>query len=43
MIGIWRETQQGWSYPQTYAEMRKYGFDPRWTKLSAAVKQRAQR
>ncbi len=41
MIGIWRVTQQGWTYPQAYAEMRRYGFNPRWTHLSAAVRQRA--
>jgi hypothetical protein len=41
MIGIWRETQQGWPYQQTYEEMRKYGFQTRWVKLSAAVQQRA--
>jgi protein tyrosine/serine phosphatase len=41
MIGIWRETQQGWSYDRSWAEMRKYGFDPRWNKLSDAVKQRS--
>jgi protein tyrosine/serine phosphatase len=41
MIGIWRETQQNWPYKQTFEEMRKYGFQTRWVKLSAAVKQRA--
>jgi protein tyrosine phosphatase (PTP) superfamily phosphohydrolase (DUF442 family) len=41
MIGIYRVTQCGWPYSQAYAEMRKYGFNPRWTKLSAAVSSRA--
>jgi protein tyrosine/serine phosphatase len=41
MIGIWRVTQENWSYPQTYKEMRKYGFKPYYTKLADAVKQRA--
>ena len=41
MIGIYRETQQGWTFPQAYAEMRKDGFDPHWVKLKAAVQQRA--
>jgi protein tyrosine/serine phosphatase len=40
MIGIWRVTQQGWTYPQALAEMRRYGFQTRWVKLSAAVRQR---
>ena len=41
MLGIWRETQQGWTFAQTWTEMRKYGFDPRWTKLTDAVRRRA--
>lgn len=41
MIGIWRVTQQGWTFPQAWAEMRKDGFNPRWTKLTAAVRARA--
>ncbi|MEO7719501.1 MAG: tyrosine-protein phosphatase [Capsulimonas sp.] len=40
MIGIWRVTQQGWAFPQTWAEMRKYGFNPRWRELTGAVKKR---
>ncbi|BDI29096.1 hypothetical protein CCAX7_11470 [Capsulimonas corticalis] len=40
MIGIWRVTQQGWTFPQAWAEMRKYGFNPRWTELTGAVKER---
>ncbi len=41
MIGIYRETQQGWGFSQTFAEMRRYGFNPRWDKLTTAVRQRA--
>ena len=41
MIGIYRVTQQGWTYPRAFAEMRQDGFNPRWTKLSEAVQQRA--
>ncbi len=41
MIGIYRETQQGWRFAQTWPEMRRYGFNPRWTHLTAAVRQRA--
>jgi tyrosine-protein phosphatase SIW14 len=40
MIGIWRVTQQNWSYPQTYKEMRQYGFKPHYRKLADAVRQR---
>lgn len=41
MIGIYRVTQQGWSYSQAFTEMRKDGFNPRWVNLSQAVRQRA--
>ncbi len=41
MIGIFRETQQGWTFMQAYREMRQDGFDPRWTRLREAVQQRA--
>lgn len=41
MIGIWRETEQNWTFPQAWAEMRKYGFDPRWSRLTEAVRQRS--
>jgi len=41
MIGIYRVTQQGWTFPQAYAEMRQDGFNPRWVKLSQAVQERA--
>lgn len=37
MIGIYREHVTGWPYDQTYKEMRKYGFNPHWKKLSATV------
>ena len=41
MIGIYRVTQQGWSYPRAFAEMRQDGFNPRWVKLREAVQSRA--
>ena len=41
MIGIYRVTQQNWTYSQAFAEMKKDGFNPRWVNLSAAVRQRA--
>lgn len=43
MIGIYRETQQGWDFPRAWAEMRRYGFNPRWTHLTQAVRSRAAR
>ncbi len=41
MVGIYRETRQGWDFPRTWAEMRQDGFNPRWHKLTAAVRARA--
>lgn len=41
MLGIYRVTQQGWTFAQAYREMRLDGFDPRWTRLKGAVQQRA--
>ena len=41
MIGIYRVTQQGWTFPQAYTEMRRDGFNPRWVKLREAVQERA--
>ena len=43
MLGIYRETQQGWDFDKTYQEMRQYGFKPYYLKLTDAVKQRAPR
>ena len=40
MVGIYRE-QQGWAFPRAWAEMRRYGFNPRWTLLTQAVRARA--
>ena len=37
MVGIYREHIDGWPYDRTYQEMRKYGFNPHWKKLSATV------
>ena len=41
MIGIYREHVAGWPYDKTYKEMLKYGFDPRWTKLSDTARRYA--
>lgn len=38
MIGIWRVSQEGWSYAEAYKEMRKYWFTPKFTRLADAVK-----
>ncbi len=43
MLGIWRVTQEDWSYDQAYKEMRKYWFTPKFTKLADAVKTRAKK
>lgn len=42
MVGIWRVTHDNWTYEDAYKEMRKYWFTPKFTKLSEAVRQRAQ-
>jgi protein tyrosine/serine phosphatase len=41
MLGIYRETQQGWDFDKTYKEMRQYGFKPYYVKLADAVRKRA--
>ena len=41
MVGIWRVTQQGWGFGQTYTEMRKYGFKPWLKDLKGSVEKRA--
>jgi len=41
LVGIWRVTEDGYSYPQAYAEMRKYWFGPQFKELSGAVQKRA--
>ena len=41
MIGIWRVTQENWSYDQAYKEMRKYWFTPKFVRLADAVRERA--
>lgn len=43
MVGIWRVTQEDWGYDDTYKEMRKYWFTPKFTNLSGAVKERAKK
>jgi hypothetical protein len=40
-VGIWRVTEDGYSYPQAYTEMRKYWFGPQFKELSGAVQKRA--
>lgn len=37
MVGIWRVTADKWTYDEAYKEMRKYWFTPKFTKLSGAV------
>jgi tyrosine-protein phosphatase SIW14 len=41
MIGIWRVTEDGYSFQKAYQEMRKYYFGPQFTLLSGAVRERA--
>lgn len=43
LIGIWRVTEDNYSYDQAYKEMRKYWFGPKFVNLSQAVKNRATR
>lgn len=43
MIGIVRVTRDGWGFDETYKEMRKYYFGPKFTALRDAVKTRATR
>jgi protein tyrosine/serine phosphatase len=42
LVGIWRVVNDGWGYDEAYAEMRKYYFGPKFTKLSGTVKSYAQ-
>ncbi len=41
LVGIWRVTQDQWTFDEAYKEMRKYWFTPKFTKLSGAVRQYA--
>lgn len=41
MIGIFRVSQEDWSFEEAYKEMRKYWFTPKFTRLSDAVRSRA--
>ncbi|WP_309696186.1 beta-lactamase hydrolase domain-containing protein [Armatimonas sp.] len=43
MVGIWRVTQQGWGFDQTWVEMRKYGFKSWLKELKGAVEKRAKK
>ncbi|HEY9788453.1 MAG TPA: tyrosine-protein phosphatase [Candidatus Obscuribacterales bacterium] len=38
LIGIWRVARENWPYDDTYKEMRKYYFGPKYTQLSDAVR-----
>ena len=38
MVGIYREQVAHWPFDRTYKEMRKYGFNPHWKKLTATVR-----
>lgn len=42
MIGVWRVTDEKWSYDEAYKEMRKYWFTPKFTNLSGAVRKYAE-
>ncbi len=37
MVGIYREHVAHWPFDRTYKEMRQYGFNPHWKKLTATV------
>ncbi len=41
LVGIWRVTEDGYTYPQAYTEMRKYWFGPQFKELSGAVQKSA--
>jgi tyrosine-protein phosphatase SIW14 len=41
MIGLYRRIDEHWTYPQTYKEMRHYGFKPYLLKDAACVKNAA--
>ena len=38
MVGIYREQVEHWSYERAAKEMKQYGFNPHWQKLSATVR-----
>ena len=37
MVGIWRVSQENWNYEDTYKEMRKYYYSPKFTRLADTV------
>jgi protein tyrosine/serine phosphatase len=41
MVGIFRVTHDHWTFPQAYAEMRRYYFGPQYKDLVEAVRKRA--
>ena len=40
LVGIWRVSEDGFTYDQAYKEMRRYYFGPQFKQLSGAVKAR---
>ncbi len=43
LVGVWRVVKDGWSYDDTYKEMRKYYFGPKFTNLSGTVERYAKK
>lgn len=43
MVGIYRVTQQGWGFEQTWKEMRQYGFKTFLKDLKSSVAKRAKK
>jgi tyrosine-protein phosphatase SIW14 len=41
LVGVWRVSQEGWSYDDAYKEMRKYFFGPKFINLSNTVREYA--
>ena len=40
LVGIWRVSEDGFTYDQAYKEMRRYYFGSQFKQLSGAVKAR---
>ena len=43
MVGLWRVTQQAWTFDRAYKEMRKYGFKPFLKELKGSVEKHAKK
>jgi protein tyrosine/serine phosphatase len=43
LVGIWRVSQDNYTYDEAYKEMRKYYFGPKYTLLSGAVQEAAKK